>query len=323
MRYSDLTGKKVLFIAPVFYDYHTLIKSKIESLGASVYFFSEKKDGLLFGVLNNLNPYFILLYQRYYYYFLLRKIRKQKFTHFFLIRGYKIPVSFLKELKKINPDIKMIMYQWDSNKNNPYFSKLKYFNKSYTFDYDDHIDNPEIGFLQLFYTDDVRSVAIKNTDIKYDFFCFSSFTFSRYEAMLTFISYCKAGDFRIKTFCYIPFTTYFRMKYFNRVALDINLLSFKAMPRPQYINYLDASDIVVDLNHSTQSGLSMRIIETYGAGKKIFTTNKSILKNPIYSSEWVQLLDIDNIKTPIYSLKKDSNLKQDLYIDNWINILFS
>ena len=318
-----LEGKKIVFIGPVFYDYHSIIQNKIENLGAEVTFFPEKKDGILFGILNTINSSLINIYQKWYFYFLFKKIKNKKFDYFFLIRGYKIPISFIKKLKEKNPSIKCIMYQWDSEKNNPYFDKVKYFNEVSTFDYADFKKNNEIKFLQLFYTKDILELRQKNTKIEYDFFCFSSFTMDRYNSMISFISFCKKNNYSLNYFCFIPFSTYFKLKYIKRIHLDKKYLSFKPMPRQDYLKLLNQSSIIVDYSHSTQTGLSMRIIETYGAGKKILTTNTSIINNPIYSTNWVQILDEKNILKNNFSTNQTKEEFDNLYIDNWIKTIFN
>ena len=68
------------------------------------------------------------------------------------------------------------------------------------------------------------------------------------------------------------------------------------MNREEYIDCLSKCDIVVDINHSTQTGLSMRVTETYGAGKKLLTTNKSIQKDPLYNRSWAQTFDLNDIE---------------------------
>ena len=40
-----LKNKKILFIAPIYYDYEKIIINKMEEMGASVKFFSEKREG--------------------------------------------------------------------------------------------------------------------------------------------------------------------------------------------------------------------------------------------------------------------------------------
>jgi hypothetical protein len=315
-----LKNKKILFIAPVYYDYEKIIMDKIKENGGDLIFFSEKKDGLLFGILNNIHPILINFYQKIYYFNILKKISRENFSHFFLIRGYKIPFFFLKKLKELNPNIEFILYQWDSNKNNPYFHILKYFDKSSSFDIKDCQENKALRFLQLFYTDEVAQIA-KSKNIKYEFFCFSSFSINRYKDTIEFLKYCNKNDLSYRAFCFIPKTTYFRLKYLNRMKLEENFLSFNPMTRSEYCKNLSECATVVDLSHDTQTGLSMRVVEAFGAGKKVLTTNKSIINNPIYSPDWVQVLSIDNIKK-IHFTAGENYHRSELYIDNWLKKVF-
>jgi hypothetical protein len=316
---------KVLFIGPVFYDYHTLIKTKIEELGAEVSFFSEKKDGFLYGVLNTINKNLIFLYQRFYFWRIWQKIKNHEFSHFFLIRGYKIPNFFLKKLRDQNKGIKFVMYQWDSNKNNPYFNIIDLFDKVYTFDYGDYKKSDKLKYLQLFYTEDIEKIRMRENKIKYHFFCFNSFTIERYNSILKFADFVNKYKIKAKIFCYIPKSTYIKYRYLKFIKLNKAYLSFNTMKRNDYLQFLAESVVVVDFNHSVQTGLSMRVIETYGAGKKLLTTNKSIKDNPIFSPEWVQVLDKDCYK---YDSKFSKNElfkvsdRDSLSIDNWTKQIF-
>lgn len=318
-----MSGRNVLFIAPIFYDYQNLIIDKIRKNKDEVVFFSEKNDGFLFKLLNTLNPKFIDFYQKIYFWFLIKKIIKLKLTHFFLIKGYKIPVFFLEFLRKNNPDIVMTMYQWDSNKNNLYFHIVDYFDNSYTFDLDDFNVNKKLKFLQLFYTDDILRISNSKIELKYDLFCFFSYTDERYDSLLKLIKYCNLNKINLFSFCYIPYSTFIKLKYLRGFKLDRNLISFKPMSRKKYINYLEASETIVDFSHNTQSGLSMRVIESLGANKKILTTNKSIISNPAYSLSQVSILNLEDIKYNNLDVFSENNYISNLYIDNWLATIFS
>lgn len=319
----ELENKKVLFVGPVFYDYHIIIQKKIQELGADVTFYPEMKAAFFFAILNTLSSHLIVLSQKIYYYYLWLSVKNENYTHFLLIRGYKIPSFFIEKLKKKNKDIECIMYQWDSNKNDPYYHLIDYFDKVYTFDYKDFCEVESLRFLQLFYTEDIKMLNKTETDLKYDFFCLSAFTLNRYNSLVSFMKFCQEKKYNLKSYCYIPYKTYIKYKYLKRIPLDKKNLSFKSLPRDKYLEYLDDSAIVVDFNHANQTGLSMRVIETYGARKKIFTTNTSILNNPIYSSNWVQILDLDSIKTPQYTDDVNLDQKEDLSFDTWIKTLFA
>lgn len=316
-----IEGKKILFIAPKFYDYHVLISSKLAQ-NNEVVFFSEKIDGKLFSLFNTVNSRLINIYQKFYFLYILFKIRNIKdISHLFVIRGYKMPEYFLKKVRKMYPNIICLMYQWDSSQNNHYTNLLKYFDRVFTFDYSDFQSIDSLDFLQLFYTEEIQLIQDSKKEPKYDFFCFNSFTMSRYNAMLKFQAYCKRTARTSKIFCYIPWTTYIKVRVFKGIKLNKDFLSFNPMPRGEYLYNLEMSKIVVDLSHSTQTGLSMRVIEAYGAGKKILTTNNSVIFNPIYNSCWINLFDIENIDVCSFSFEK--SLPSDgLYIDNWINHIF-
>ena len=214
------------------------------------------------------------------------------------------------------------MYQWDSIKNNSYEYIIPYFDKVYTFDYKDFETNKKLLFLQLFYTDDIKAIQEKREKTKYHFFCFNSFTLERYNETIKFIQYCKEKNLNAKIFCYIPLSTFIKYKYLKRIPLRKEFLSFRPMNRSEYLNNLSLSEIVVDISHSTQSGLSMRIIESYGAGKKVLTTNKAIEKNPLCNDNWIYFFDINNIVIKDFQMKKNEIPIDNLHIDNWLKTIF-
>lgn len=314
--------RKIIFIAPEFYDYHKIIMEKLRELFGETIFFPERKANWLFTLLNNIHPKLINLYQQVLFFFIWQKIKKEdNITDLFVIRGYKMPISFIKKLKKKFPNIQTKMYQWDSLKKNSYEYLIPHFDKSYTFDYQDFEQRNDMNFLQLFYTEDIKKIKNSKNTIQYDFFLLNSFSMERYEAIAKIIDYCKKNNLTIKQFCFIPFRTFFKYKYLLRIPLDKSLLSFAPMSRQEYIDSLSKCDIVVDINHSTQTGLSMRVTETYGAGKKILTTNKSIQKDPLYNKTWTQTFDVNNIELSPFEKQEKNSVADELYIDNWLKTI--
>ena len=213
------------------------------------------------------------------------------------------------------------MYQWDSIKNNSYEYLIPCFDKTYTFDYKDFEQRKDLKFLQLFYTDDIKKIRDTKVSTLYDFFLLNSFSMERYKAITKVLDYCKEKNLTVKQFCYIPFRTFFKYKYLLRIPLDKSLLSFAPMSRQEYIDSLSKCDIVVDVNHSTQTGLSMRVTETYGAGKKILTTNKSIQKDPLYNKTWAQTFDLNDIELLPFEKQEKNSVADELYIDNWLKTI--
>jgi hypothetical protein len=314
--------RKIIFIAPEFYDYHKIITEKLRELFGETFFFPERKTNGLYTILNNIHPKLINLYQQIYFFFIWQQIKKEEnITNLFVIRGYKMPFSFIKKLKKKFPNIRTTMYQWDSIKNNSYEYLIPCFDKTYTFDYKDFEQRKDLKFLQLFYTDDIKKIRDTKVSTLYDFFLLNSFSMERYKAITKVLDYCKEKNLTVKQFCYIPFRTFFKYKYLLRIPLDKSLLSFAPMSRQEYIDSLSKCDIVVDVNHSTQTGLSMRVTETYGAGKKILTTNKSIQKDPLYNKTWAQTFDLNDIELLPFEKQEKNSVADELYIDNWLKTI--
>ena len=93
--------RKIIFIAPEFYDYHKIITEKLRELFGETFFFPERKTNGLYTLLNNINPKLINLYQKIYFFFIWQQVKKEEnITDLFVIKGNKMPISFIKKLKK-------------------------------------------------------------------------------------------------------------------------------------------------------------------------------------------------------------------------------
>ena len=92
--------RKIIFIAPEFYDYHKIIAAKIKDLFGETFFFPEQKTNWLYTLLNNIHPKLINLYQQFYFFFIWQQVKKEEdITDLFVIKGDKLPISFIKKLK--------------------------------------------------------------------------------------------------------------------------------------------------------------------------------------------------------------------------------
>lgn len=132
-----------------------MIQEKLEGSGAEVIFVPEREYTLRYKILNNLNPSYIDALQVRYYEKLLAEINDVKFDYLFVIRGYKISASFVDGFKILNPQARLLMYQWDSNRTNPFAHHIERFDRVLSFDYED-CDEFNFQYLPLFYTDDVK-----------------------------------------------------------------------------------------------------------------------------------------------------------------------
>ena len=108
---------------------------------------------------------------------------------------------------------------------------------------------------------------------------------------------------------------------------DYSKLSFNSLNSDQMIDLYDKSEVILDISHPYQSGLTMRTFEAIGAGKKLITTNMNIKKYPFYNENNIYLIDRENIQIDLNFFKnKYLHLSDELYesysIDGWLYDIF-
>ena len=321
----DLKNKRILFIGPVFYDYQLIIKSKLESYGAEVIFFGERDYTFKFKIANNLFNKNIDAFQKKHYDRILNKVSLTDFDFLFVIRGYKIPIEFVKKFKDLNPNSKTIMYQWDSIKNNEYIHLLPHFDILFSFDKSDVERNSSLKYLPLFYSDDIKKLGDydNKNSFRYDVFFFGYYLPERYEMMLRLLEFSRNKNIVLKTFLYIPFTRYVKeILKGNRIRFSI--VSFKPLKRSEYLSLLRDSNAIFDSSSITQSGLSMRVIETIGAKRKLITSNAYIKTDNIYNPKQILVVSPNNLEETLPFLKTEiDNYSKGYSLDQWLSTIFN
>ncbi|WPO79522.1 hypothetical protein [Flavobacterium sp. KACC 22761] len=319
----NLNKKKILFIAPNFHDYENMIKFEFLKNGASVDFFPERSYGFDFNIINNFFTSYLAKYQSKHYNKILQAIKNEKYDYLFVIRGYMMPVSFLEVFKKNNPNCKTIMYQWDSERTNPFQHLIPLFDTVKTFDFKDSEDL-NIKYIPLFYTKDVEDYRTKKKNYKFDFFFMGFFFEERYDAILKFKEFCIENGYVLKPFLFMPFST--RVKYFFKgKTLDRSIVSFKHMNRSEYLQIVADTRIMVDVSNSRQTGLAMRVIESLACNTKVATNNVFFKKDALVaSSGLVSLFDLNDIKidNDFFNFDAVNEKKVVLSLEEWLVEVF-
>jgi hypothetical protein len=319
-----LTNKKILFIGPVFHDYHLLITNKLKSMGAEVIFCPERNYGPVFKIINNFLNSRLAGYQVSHYQKIIDRVKFEKIDYLFVIRGYMMPTDFLENFRQINPDAKLIMYQWDSNNTNPYSHLLKYFDKTYSFDFEDCKKFNRLNYLPLFYSDDVGELVKAPENLEFDFFFMGWHMPERYKAVLKFKEYAEKNGFKIKAFLYMPVTSYIK-EYLKGNKLDLTVISLKHMPRTEYLDILNKTRIMVDASSNSQTGLAMRVIEALAAKTKILTNNLRIKDDvKIYNNDYVSFFDEKNpfVEQAFLYAAPTFNIENLLSLEGWLIDIF-
>lgn len=328
---GHLKGKKILFFCVQSFNLEKDIASQLEKHGALVTYFDERPANNNFtkGIIR-LNRNFLKTRIIKYYRNILKEIKGKQFDYLLVNRGEVVPEFFLKEFIQSQNNCKYIFYTWDSFQNNGHcLSILKYFDKKMTFD---HADAEKYGLEHrpLYFTDKYRKIYNSDIEKQYDLLFLGTAHSDRYLISTQISDWCTSNH--LKSYCYYYMQgkfVYLFKKYFDKSfqMFDYSKLSFKSLDSNQIVEFYDRSDVILDISHPFQSGLTMRTFEAVGAGKKLITTNFNIKNYPFYNENNILIIDRKNIELDINFFKnKYLTLDQDVYekysIDGWIYDLF-
>lgn len=328
----SLEGKKVLFIAPKFFGYEIEIKKEMENLGAKVSYYDERpQNSNVMKALIRLNLKKIVENKiDEYFNTIINESKNVKYDFVFFIVPETISVKQLCTLKTLQKNAEFILYMWDSIRNKKNTKELiKYFDKIYTFDETDLEENKEFIFRPLFYINDYKYIR-KNNNIKNDI-CFIGTAHSdRYHLLKNIEKQAIKKNLTCFYYFYFPSKIYFWL----RRAFDSNFknvkykdFSFKSMSKKDLLNVISESNSIIDIQHPSQSGLTMRTLEILGAGKKLITTNNEIINYDFYDENNILVIDREN---PIVDLeffsknynKVDNKILERYSLEFWIKEMF-
>ena len=329
---NKLNNKKILFFSVQTFNLEREIIKKLVDSGAEVIYYDERPSN------NNFVKGIIRLkrsiYQHRidtYYKKILAQTNNDAYHYLFVNRGEVVPEFFLKAFKKSHPDCEFIFYTWDSFKNQSHPTKiLKYFDRKFTFDPDDAI-NFNLNFRPLFYLDSYNEIKkISDNKIKYDLLFLGTAHSDRYRITNIVVNWCNEN--KLTSFYYYFIhgrLVYFYKKIFDKTfqLFDYRKLSFESLTTSQILELYKSSNVILDINHPGQKGLTMRTFEAIGAGKKIITTNSEIKRYSFYNKKNIYLIDRNDIvldKNFFGSSYESINneLYEKLSIEGWLYCLF-
>ena len=297
--------KKILFFSPSFFGYEKAIVSKLIELGYEVDFFDERSitksvEKALFKVMPS-------LYKKkteQYYEVIFQEIKDKSYDILLFIKADSIPTQSLQKLKHHFSNAKFYLYLWDSIRNiNNIEKKFKYFDEIYSFDKEDVSNNALLKFRPLFYTDEYKKAFQKKEQYKYDLSFCGTIHSDRYKIIKNIDSFCRLNNLNVKFYNFLQgdFMYYF-YKFTKREFLfsPKNNFDFEKISSSEISEIVDNSRAILDIQHPSQTGLTMRTIEMIGMQKKIITTNKDIVEYDFYNPNNILVIDR---KKPIIPLE--------------------
>ena len=297
---KTLDGKRILLIALP--GYPKGIIKQMQELGAEVDYLGDKpNDGFICKTLGRLQVRFYLNIIDKYYYGKIEELKDRRYDYILAIRGEYTTIGALKQLRKVFPKAKLILYMWDGlHKQNTknIEQKWKYYDKVYTFDRIDYEANKDqLNFLPLYYYGEYLPKDSKEpnaTDFKYDISFIGTGHADRVKIVKEVMRQCKKAGKKTFDYVFIPHPIVFWWnKIKNRDFKNVSFkdVKFEMMPFENLYRTYAESKCVVDVENPGQHGLTMRSIEIVGLKRKFITTNQDIVNYDFFNPNNILVID--------------------------------
>jgi len=321
-------SKRVLFIHIEFYEYSQRIKDKMKELGYIVDCFCEDpKIRMVDKILQKFNSQFLTIKSTGLQNKLIKKLSKSeiKYDYIFVIKGEKLQKEFLLHLKELNPKAQFVLYMWDDAERVANFLENKdVYDKIYSFDKN---DSKQYGLelLPLFFCDHFRNDG--NVEKNIDAFFLGWDHSDRRQLIEKILPILRENNMNYYFHLYTGIWKSLRRRIWN--------LNFRK--KPDYVKYNTLSlkksiqltlnsRILIDIQHPSQSGLTMRTLETLAAKSKLITTNSSVEKYDFYNPKNILIIDRENpvidpefLKTPYENVPEE--IVEEYSLANWIQTM--
>jgi len=335
---NELKDKKILLIISPFYEYHIKIQEVLISFGCNV--------TVIYNQFNTVFAYSqnkIIFFLRYIF----RMIGKQdisiyieeKYDFVLALGGYSYNEILLKKLKNKNPNIKTIIYYWDSFYNWKSSYTIDWFDYRYSFDRIDCLRYKNLSYLPLFY---INNPLADRQEIKYELLyigSFSPFSLNRIFWLKKICKEIQKNNIKAYIYLYCPKIktslkeilycvtniSYFLYAFFSIIFRNEPFMFHEKLSLTIIKNIVRESKCQLDIPVVNQSGVSIGVLEAIANGNKIITTNKNIKYDKFYREENIYILNKNNMNG-INDFIKINYVPMDisyLKIENWLKTLLS
>lgn len=308
MKVLDISGKKILFFSPAFFNYECVIADKMREMGAIVDMYDSRC--ITSAVNRSLLKVFPNIFNnksREYYDNILNKNKGKNYDYILIIKCDMTPISTLKQLRIEFPNAKLCLYLYDSIDNIPGIKdKFEFFDILHSFDLNDCKKYKFLNFRPLFFADQFRMSSKSRKKFKYDICFLGTIHSDRYAVIQQIQKIANVHSLRCYWFLYLQskFIYWFykvSKKEFRKAKM--NDFSFDKKSLSEISEIESESRVILDIQHPKQTGLTMRTIEMVGMNKKLITTNESIKYYDFYDPNNIAIIDRNNISLDINFLK--------------------
>lgn len=329
---APLGGKRVLFIAPMFFGYEQLIIGELKAQGAEVDYFNDRpKNDFITKSLVRIDRRLIAPAVNSYYDSIIQSTSVRQYDHILIVRGEAISLERVRRLKRAQPRAKLSLYLWDSMHYNPNAREiLGEFDDVFSFDRVDADSDSRVVFLPLFYGREFERSANSTGRRVYDACFIGTVHTDRYKVLEKVIDALEARGRKVFVYGYYPSKILYRLRSLFDPGFrkfGAKYVHFSGLKLPEVVDRIAESKAVIDVNRPKQVGLTMRSIEAVGAQRRLITTNTDIVNYDIFTPDGIAVLDrhapviedafLDSDLTPF-----DEAVRQRYSVSAWISRIF-
>ncbi len=325
----EFGSKNVVFIAPDFFGYDLIIEKALSDSGANVYRLVDRPfSGAIYKAISKFFGNIVSKILENYY---LSKLNKHNVSadYVLVINGQTLSRKTLLTLKSENPNAKFILYLWDSLKNRPTIIRnLDIYDEKFSFDREDS-QKYGLKFRALFYGDSEENETLNHKSDRY----LMSFVGTAHSDRYAIVSALKPNFKDHDCFWYLYLQAswvYWWYKITNSAFSGAmkNDFMYSSLQYSEMRRVFNQSEIIVDIEHESQVGLTIRTFECMHSGKKMVTTNKDIINYDFYRYGNIFLIDRDSPAVPEEFINRPfSPYSKDVIkfysVDTWIKDVLS
>jgi hypothetical protein len=321
---------RVLLIAPKFFGYEQEIAAALMHSGNMVDILPDRPFNNPFmkaviRVRPELGGHYA---SEYFFSRRLEDLGRKNYSTIFVIQGEGITAKTLRIFRNAYPQAKIVFYTWDSIENKPFSKRnLSLYDFCSTFD---PVDAKKYGlkFRPLFFSDGFDQPA--DINYAYDLSFIGTVHSDRYKIVRTVLEQLPVNA---RTFIYLYLQApwmYELRRFFTDTVNGAKRKEFRFVPLSKDIVHATffSSKSVLDIEHVSQRGATMRTFEALGSRRKLITTNKTLFDYDFYNPINIQIvdrqapcLDQNFLEAPYQAVPE--KIRQKYSIHQWLRDVFS
>jgi len=288
----DVSGKKILLVAPVFFGYEQDIKNELQRRGAHVDFVLDRpfKSAFAKGIVKVCRSLLIKVADDYY----LKATHDLPVDHYdmiFVVNGQTLSTRVLEAWGRQFPNAVKVLYMWDSFGNRQdVVRNLQYIDHGFTFDQNDALQYG-LHFRPLFFSRGFERPV--EPPLEWDVSFVGTAHTDRYR-VASLVKSRLPETLRVNFYLFLQAQWvfwFYRMTNRTMAGAQLKDFSFSPLDKAQVQQRFSASYAILDIEHPNQTGLTMRTLETLGAKKKLITTNRAVQQYDFYKPENICVID--------------------------------